>query len=79
MGHGHGPTHRTLRPALHALLGTSQKYGAFFKISQSPKIPHVNVDNLRDLLFQVSVSCDKTAGDLSMCFSSSLLTSQPIS
>ena len=29
-----------------------EKHPAFFKVSQNPKLPHVNVDNLRDSLFQ---------------------------
>jgi hypothetical protein len=36
------------------------QFPAFFKSSLNPKLPHVNIDNMRDALFQVSHILYKT-------------------
>jgi hypothetical protein len=41
-------------------------YPAFFKISQQPKLPHVNVDNLRDDLYQVRTCIHTVSLSLSL-------------
>jgi len=45
--------------AMESMLST---YPSFFKSSPNPKLPHINIDNLRDDLYQVGMSDGRDGG-----------------